>query len=177
MFTKWRFENLNIKTKKQLNHIETIKFRYRQEATSVCSYASLKFKIRYDSLHVPLLLKSKNKVFLRLHRDYSLFEKHNKKLFNQRCDSFLVKRRVDRLVYELDLSLRWKIHLVISITQLKLVSKDDDSYNRARSDYLDEVKVKDLSNTSWIKFYEIEKLVNRRVRQYDKIKITQYLLR
>ena len=128
MFTKSRFENLNIKTKKQLKHIETIKVRYCQEATNVCSYASLKLKIRYDSLHVSFLLKLKDKVFLRLHRDYSLFEKHNKKFFNQRCDSFLVKRRIDRLVYELDLSLRWKIHFVISITQLKLILKNDDFY-------------------------------------------------
>ena len=173
VFTK----NITTKAKNQLSKLKTTRFRYRMKATNASFYASLKFKVRYDSLHVPLLLKSRDKIFLRLHRDYNLSEKHNKKLFNQRCDPFLVKRRVERLVYELNLSSRWQIHSVISVTQLESVLADEDSYKRKRSNYSNEVKVEDILNISWMKFYEVEKLVDRRIRKYDQITIKQYLLR
>ena len=54
-------------------------------------------------MHMFFLLKSKDKTFLKLHHEYFLFEKHNRKLFNQKIDSFLVKRRVKRFAYEFKL--------------------------------------------------------------------------
>lgn len=45
-------------------------------------------------------------VFLRLHRAYYLLEHSFKKLSQQYCESFLVKKkRVDKLIYELELLL------------------------------------------------------------------------
>lgn len=99
-------------------------------------------------MHISLLLRLDDRAFLRLHRDYTLFDKHNKKLSNQRIDLFFVKRRVERLAYELDLSSRWRVHLVIFVTQLKLVSKEVDSYNRSRPNHLAKIEVEDVSNTS-----------------------------
>jgi hypothetical protein len=84
-----------------------------------------------------------------------------------------VKRRVDRLTYELDLSTRWNIHSIISMTQLKSVS--EDSYKRDKSHYLDSVFVEDDTQTR--KFYEIEQILAKRTRQYEKIKMNQYLIR
>ena len=66
------------------------------------------------------MTKSKDIIFLKLHHEYHLLE-HNlldqlkTKLVNQYADLFLVKRRIDKLVYELDLSIKSKIHSVISV--------------------------------------------------------------
>jgi hypothetical protein len=84
-----------------------------------------------------------------------------------------MKRRIDRLTYELDLSLRWKIHSMIFVTQLKFASQD--SYKRIKLDHLDFVFVKKDIET--YKSYEIERILNKRTRQYEKIKMNQYLIR
>ena len=132
----------------------------------------------YDSRHQSLLLNSNDKIFLRLHRDYNLFDNSRSKLSNQRCDSFTVKRRINRLAYELDISARWKIHFVVFVIQLESVSnKDIDSYNRSRSNYLDEVKVENLSNIVYWKFYEVEKLIDKRTRKFDRTFVIQYLVK
>ena len=49
------------------------------------------------------MLKSDDRAYLRLNHDYHLSDKFNRKLSSQRCDSFLIKRRIERLAYELKL--------------------------------------------------------------------------
>lgn len=99
-------KNIDKNVKTQLDNFEAMRFRYRQDVANVIFYASIIFKIEYDSKHISLLLKSKDKVFLRLYRNYIFLDKYNKKLNNQRIKFFLIKRRIDRLTYELDLSSR-----------------------------------------------------------------------
>ena len=70
----------NIQT--QLNELNETRFCYRQKTIDAILYVDITSKIQYDSMHVSLLLKSKNKIFLKLHYKYFLFEKHNRKLFN-----------------------------------------------------------------------------------------------
>lgn len=60
-------------------------------------------KIRYDVRNKSLLLRFENKVYLRLYKTYSIHDQH-KKLKNQKCELFIVKRRVERLTYELNIS-------------------------------------------------------------------------
>ena len=170
-------KNLDKNIQTQLNELNEMRFCYWQKTVDAISYVDITSKIRYNSMHVLFLLKSKNKIFLRLHHEYSLFGKHNRKLFNQRIDSFLVKRRVKRLAYELELSSRWRIYSVISVTQLKSESEEINLYNRFRLNYSEEVEMKNIFNTSWLKSYEIKKLINRRIKNYEKQQITQYLLR
>lgn len=55
--------------------------RYRKKAENVTSFVNAKVKIYYDSRHTSLLLKSENKAFLRLNREYRLSERSNAKLF------------------------------------------------------------------------------------------------
>jgi hypothetical protein len=43
--------------------------------------------------------------------------------------------RVSSLAYELEFSNNMNIHPIISITYLKLISKNSDPYNRSRNDY------------------------------------------
>jgi hypothetical protein len=88
---------------KILQKLQETRLRNRQEAVDAVSFANVKVKILHDKRHKPLFLKSGEKAFLRLHKEYNLSEIINKKLSQQRCDSFTIKRRVSRLVYELDL--------------------------------------------------------------------------
>lgn len=100
-------KNLNKNVKTQLDNFEAKRFRYRQEVANVIFYVSILFKIKYDFMHTSLLLKANDRAFFRLHCDYTLLDdKHNKKLNNQRIGLFLVKRRISRLAYELDLPSR-----------------------------------------------------------------------
>ena len=60
---------------------------------------------------------------------------------------------------------------------MKSTSKNVDFYNRFRSNHFDVVEIKSTSNIFWKKFYEIKKLIKRKDRKYDKIKIMKYLIR
>ena len=59
-----------------------------------------KAKILYDSRYTSLLFKFENKTFLRLHHEYIISNKSKSKLFNQKTKLFLIKKRVDRLAYD-----------------------------------------------------------------------------
>ena len=161
----------------QLNELNETRFYYWQKAVDAISYVDIISKIRYDSMHVFFLLKSKNKAFLKLHHEYFLFEKHNRKFFNQKIDSFFIKRRVKRFAYEFKLFSRWRIHSIISMTQLKSKLKNVDFYNRFRFNHSEKIEVRNILNTSWLKSYEIKKLINKRIKNYEKRQIIQYLLR
>ena len=71
------------------------RLEYAQEAADATSFANAKAKIYYDARHKPLLLKEDG---------YQLPGKLNKKLRNQRTGPFLIKKRVGRLAYELELT-------------------------------------------------------------------------
>ncbi len=163
----------NISQLKILNLLNQIRMKNRQKTTNAIFFANVKIKIIHDRRHKSLFLNSKNKTFLRFHKKYTLFEIINKKLFQQKCDSFTVKRRVKRLAYEFELFKTWRIHSVVFVTQLE--SASDDSYKRFKFDHLDFVFVKKNIETN--KFYEIERILNKRTRQYEKIKMNQYLIR
>ena len=92
------------------------KMTYRKEATNVMIYANAQMKLRYDDKHKFLKLQVDDYAYLRLHHEYQLFNKSFRKFFNQYFESFLVKRRVDLLVYELELSVTFKIHSIIFVT-------------------------------------------------------------
>ena len=81
-----------------------LRLEYRRETVDVIAFVNAKVKIYHDARHTPLLLNVENYVYLRLHHEYHLSSRPNKKLFQQRCEPFLMKKRVGRLAYELDLS-------------------------------------------------------------------------
>ena len=76
---------------------------YKKKIVDVDDFVNTKTKVYYDARHQSLMFKSKNKAYFRLHQKYTLSNHFNRKMFNQRCDFFLVKRRIERLVYEFDL--------------------------------------------------------------------------
>ena len=79
------------------------KFIFRKKIVDVTFFVNAKIKIYYDVKHTSLLIK-KNYAFLKLNYDYRLSIYFNRKLFQQQCDFFLIKKRIKRLIYELKLS-------------------------------------------------------------------------
>ena len=161
----------------KIDDINFERFRHQRKAIDVTLYVMIKIKIVYDSRHTFLLFKSNDKAFLRLHKRYTLFNKFNAKLFNQRVDSFFVKRRIKCLIYELNLSSRWQIHLVIFVIQLKSISLEKNFYQRLKFDFSNEIEIEKMFNIEFEKNFEIEIIIDKRLRIFNKITITQYLIR
>ena len=146
------------------------------EAADAITFAEVKAKAWYDRKHKSMTLRVEDYAFLQLHRDYHLSDYPSKKLSQQYCDSFLIIKRVGKLAYELELSSHWRIHSVIFIAQLKPAFKGADSFKRSRPNNSFSIEVEgDIEE--WVS-YEIEKLINDRVRRFGRGSlIREYLVR
>ena len=85
---------------------EKNRFVFQKKIDDVIAFVVAKSKILYDKKHQFLKLNFDDKTYFRFYHEYSLSSQINVKLFNQRIESFLVKRRIDKLAYELNLSSR-----------------------------------------------------------------------
>jgi hypothetical protein len=157
------------------NNQQLLRKIIQKDVTDVINFANAWFKIIYDDKHKSFAFKSENKVYLRLHREYSLSEKDNHKLFNQQSSSYVIKRKIENAVYELILSQNARIHLVISITQLKSAKDDANSFDKSR--FINSELVKMNKDTSAKKSYKIERILKKRIRKYEKITLKQYLIK
>ena len=146
-----------------------------RDAEEAIAWANLQSKITYDAHHRPITLKEGSEVFLKLHQGYTLPGVKNRKFANQRAGPFKILERIGNLAYKLDIPPHWKIHPVISITQLEPAPKGDDPYKRTtKPDH--PPPVAEL-NDDWQEC-AIEKLVGRRQRKYGRGKpLTEYLVR
>lgn len=90
--------------KKEHDMLEKTRLRYRQEIVDAVAFANVKSKVIYNKRYKSLLLQKDDKMFLRLHKNYKLSGKTNSKLSHQRCDSFKIKKKIERMTYELELS-------------------------------------------------------------------------
>ena len=95
-------------------------------------------------------------------------------MFNQKCESFIVKRRVDRLAYELKLFVHWRIYSIISVTQLKFYF-DENFYHKFKSNYSNFVKIE--KNTNDWRFYVIKKILDKRIKKFERISVIQYMIK
>ncbi len=93
-------------------------------------FAAARAKRRYDGQHRDLEFKEGDKVYLRLHKGYHLPGKPARKLSQQRAGPFLIKRRIGRQAYELDLPDNMAIHPVISVAQLVPTPSGEDPFER-----------------------------------------------
>ena len=150
------------------------RLKYQREIANVTVFVNAKTKIYYDSRHQSIFFRFDDRVYLRLHQKYQLSNRSNKKMFNQKCELFIVKRRVDRLTYELKLSAHWRIYSIIFVTQLKFYL-DDDFYHKFRSNYSNFVKMKENTN-DW-RFYVIEKILNKKIKKFERIVVIQYMIK
>ena len=53
--------------------------------------------------------------------------------------------------------------------------KKNDLYDKKRSHYFDSIKIE--GDTDFEKSYEVKKIVNKKIKTYEKISIIQYLIR
>ena len=65
-----------------IDSVDFERFRYQKKTIDVTSYVTIKAKIVYNFRHTFLILKLSDKIFLRFYKNYVLFNKSNKKLFN-----------------------------------------------------------------------------------------------
>jgi hypothetical protein len=147
----------------------------RKDVTDVIDFANARFKVVFDIKHKSMTFNTEDKVYLRLHHEYSLFEKENIKLFHQRSDSYVIKRKIEKVAYELKLSKNTRIHSVISITQLKSTENDSNFFNRSRSTKSELVKMNE--DTSTERSYEVKRILKERNRKYENITVKQYLVK
>jgi hypothetical protein len=132
-------------------------------------------KIIYDVKHQSFVFNIEDKAYLQLHHEYFLFEKDNSKLSNQRSNSYTILRKIDNLTYELNLSATFRIHLIIFIAQLKSTS-DSDSYDRSRSTNSESMNMTN-DDISQKRSFEVKQVLKKRIRKYEKITTTQYLMK
>ncbi len=147
----------------------------RKDVADVIDFANARFKVIFDIKHQSIAFNTEDRVYLRLHHEYFLLEKENIKLSHQRSDSYVIKRKIERAAYELKLSKNARIHLVISIAQLKSTENDSDFFNRSRSTNSKSVKMNEDSSTK--RSYEMKRILKERIRKYENITVKQYLIK
>ena len=120
-------------------------------------------------------MRENDYVFIKFHHDYDIsFTIVFESKYNQQyVKSFRILKRVDKLTYRLDLFNHWRIYSILFIAQLKsCFDSTTNFFNRSRSNYSNFVFVeKDIER---VKFYEIEKLINKR---QTKRRESKYLMR
>ena len=97
------FNIIEINTVKTLN-LSAQRMKYQREVVDAIDFVVAKIKIYYDARHTFILLRSNEKTYLQLNKDYKLFDKLNSKFSQQRCESFKIFERVERFAYKLELS-------------------------------------------------------------------------
>ncbi len=138
--------------------------RTRKKVIDAIIWTQMTMKHAYDRRHQSLNMKVKDFVLLRLHRGYniSITKILRKKLSDQYAESFKILKKIESLSYRLNLSSHWKIHSVISVTQLESVSDSFmNLFHRSRSQESGSIHMKDDIDN--VKSFEIEKLINKRI--------------
>ena len=62
------------------------------------------------------------------HKEYNQVDIENRKFDKQRVKSIIIVEKIEKLVYRFRLFDDWKIHFVVSVTQLESASEDENLY-------------------------------------------------
>jgi hypothetical protein len=96
-------------------NLSILKLKYQRKTIDAIVFATTKIKIYYDVKHTSIFFNENDYAYLRLNKNYKLSDRFNSKFSQQRCEFFKILRRVERLIYELNLSSTWRVHFVIFI--------------------------------------------------------------
>ena len=172
----------DIVTASEAKDFEAQQKMHQQKAQDFIAWTNLTMKHHYNKHHILLLLNSGDFVMLKLHHRYHVPDIKNKKLLIQQVDCFKIKQWIFSLVYKLKLFFNMKIHLMISVINLKSLSPSKDSYKCWVNNHsLPIKKENEMKNNNldkkWKSFY-IEKLLDKHLCYYrhDK-KIIEYLVK
>ena len=86
----------------------------------------------YDNKYIQINLKKNSYIYLKFYYDYIILSIINKKLFNQRIESFKILKKIENLTYHLKLSFVMKIYFIMFVVQLKSVSLNENFYQRLK---------------------------------------------
>ena len=155
-------------------HIQrTQDFSVRIDAAEAIATAQMAMKKFYDERHLPKSFAVGDKVYLRLHKGYSIPTVVNKKLSPQYAGPFEVLERVGRLAYRLKLPPHWEVHPVISIAHLEPYY--EDTFQRPRPDHPSTIFTEGDDDS--YQSFEIERLIDKRVAIRRGRKEIDYLVR
>ena len=85
------------------NYFVNNKFMYKQKTANAIFFVTIKFKILYNNKYQLLRFRFNEKTYFRLHQNFFFFFKSNYKLFNQKTNFFVIKRKIKKLTYEFEL--------------------------------------------------------------------------
>ena len=137
--------------------------RTRIKIADFIVFVQMKIKRHYDDKHKSIYMRERDYVFIKLHHEYDILSTTILELkFNQQfADSFRVLKRVRRLVYRLELFSHWRIYSILFIAQLESISVSiENFFKRHKIESFESIFVE--SDTNKIKFFEIERLMNKR---------------
>ena len=123
-------DTLNMLTNLSFENYSQLRQVKRKNVEIAMTFANTLSKTRYDAVHKTLEFKIDDKMYLRLHHDYIISNLFNHKLSKQRVKFFSVIEKIDNLAFRLQLSFVMKIHSVVSIAQLKSITRDTNSYDK-----------------------------------------------
>ena len=116
-------------------------------------------KIRHDFCHKSLNLKSGQKVFIKLHKNYKQSDFNNRKFSKQRIESATIVKKIKKLTYKLDILSTWKIHSIIFVIHLKSTFSENDFYGKKTVES-ESIKIQDGNESD---VYEVEKIVAKKI--------------
>ena len=137
--------------------------RVKIEIVNFIVFAQMNAKYYYDRKHQFMFMKIDDYAYIRLHHDYdiSFTTILNKKLNQQYVNFFKILKKIKRLTYRLNLLFHWRIHFILSITQLKsTTSLNENFFRRFRLNQSKFVYVND--DIVRVKSWKINRLLNKR---------------
>ena len=168
----------NIKQQLNLLHIDMKKhnlIKTRTEIKNAIAFAQMTQKRYYDRKHQSMFFQLEDYALLRLHHEYEVFSA-KRKLDQQNVELFKIIKKIERLIYQLDISQHWRVHSIFIIVQLKSASNlTMNSFHRSRSDESSFVFVED--DTNIFKSFELKKMLNKRVIRKERYLIIEYLVK
>ena len=147
----------------------------RTKILNAISFDQMQIKFHYDRKYQFFFMKINDFAFIRLYHDYkiAIIDIIDKKYNEQFVNSFKILKKIDRLVYRLNLSFHWRIYSIFNVIQLKLCFFFSKFFfRRHRTNNSNFIFVE--NNITTMKFFEIERFINK--RQLKK-RESKYLIR
>lgn len=145
--------------------------QYIEEAARLVDVAGVMAKQRYDERHTQTKFEEGDTVYLRLGEGYHLPGKPSRKWSPVRAGPYKIIGKVNDLAVRLNFPVSSRVHPVVSVTHLYKPQQGEDPFNRTATP--PGPVTSDVNGDE----YELEKIVQRRIRWYRKAPHVQYLVR
>ena len=147
----------------------------RQKIVDVLIFAQMNFKFYYDRKHQSINFVVDDWTQIRFHKNYDIFSiaMLNNKFNQQYIVFFRVTKKIDKLIYRLNIFKKWIIHSIFFIVQLKsCFDSIKNFFRRHRFTQSNFVFVEE--DIDLIKFFELKRIINKRMIARREV---EYLVR